>query len=155
MPLAAKKIMNYMEKEKNPNFSCFFLLKCWHQIPDFKWSKTKPLISCVFEKISPSLTGSLFLVTFKALFPLLLVMGGCTPEMCLYGIRLEFELNVFKKDNQTFVLCAAVFFPLCQLWARDTAWSEHRGWGLACLLTYWLHCHVDYHTITLYLSFLL
>lgn len=31
--------------------------------------------------ISPPLTGSLFLVTFKALFPLFLVMGGCAPEM--------------------------------------------------------------------------
>lgn len=46
--------------------------------------------------ISPSLTGSLFSVTFKALFPLLLVMGGCAPEMCLYGRRLEFELNTLR-----------------------------------------------------------
>lgn len=47
--------------------------------------------------ISPSVTGSLFLVIFKAVFPLLLVMGGCAPEMCLYGTRLEFELNILRR----------------------------------------------------------
>lgn len=60
--------------------------------------------------ISPSLTGSLFLDTFKALFPLLLVMGGCAPEMCLYGTRLELELNILRRIIKHLCCVVLCFF---------------------------------------------
>lgn len=61
--------------------------------------------------ISPSLTGSLFLFTFKALFLLFLVMGGCAPEMHLYGTRLEFELNVLRRIIKHLCCCVLPTLP--------------------------------------------
>lgn len=103
--------------------------------------------------ISPSLTDSLFLVTFKALFPLFLVMGGCAPEMCLYGARLEFELNVLRRIIKHLCCCVLPTLPdvsqrHCLIRARRL-----RSGLLADFLmaqTYWLYC-----TITSCLSFVL
>lgn len=115
----------------------------WNKVPNvlFFWKDIM---------ISPSLTDSLFLVTFKALFPLLLLMGGCAPEMCLYGTRLEFWTECFKKDNQTFVLLCSSHSARC-----DSEPLLDQSTGAEVWPPYWWHRHIDSPVLSLCSSFCL
>lgn len=97
--------------------------------------------------ISPPRTCSLFLVAFKALFPLFLVMGGCAPEMLSVWNKAGVWTEHFKKDNQTFVLLCFSHSANCE---PETQLDQSTGaevW-LADLLIALLYWH--YHFVFLF-----